>query len=100
MDKRLYGDIHFIETSEKYPSEYDSSDNNDLDVYVNKENRENARPELATHVENMDDYDVVFLGFPNWYGDMPMEKFVPLGCRTGILRNWKIFCHRLPLLLL
>lgn len=27
------GDIHFIETSEKYPSEYDSSDNNALDEY-------------------------------------------------------------------
>ncbi|MDD3219629.1 MAG: flavodoxin [Lachnospiraceae bacterium] len=69
------GDIHFIETSKQYPSEYDSSDNNELDVYVNKENRENARPELATHVENMDDYDVVFLGFPNWYGDMPMAVY-------------------------
>ena len=45
------GDIHFIQTSKQYPSDYDSSDNNELDVYVNKENRENARPELATHVE-------------------------------------------------
>lgn len=69
------GDIHFIETSKQYPSDYDSSDNNELDIYVNQENRENARPELATHVENMDDYDTVFLGFPNWYGDMPMAVY-------------------------
>lgn len=69
------GDIHFIETSKQYPSEYDSSDNNELDVYVNKENRENARPELATHIENIDTYHTIFLGFPNWYGDMPMAVY-------------------------
>lgn len=60
------GDIHFIETAEKYPSEYDSSDDNALDIQVNLENRDNARPELATHIDNMDAYDTVFLGFPNW----------------------------------
>ena len=69
------GDIHFIQTSKQYPSDYDSSDNNELDVYVNKENRENARPELATHVENIDDYDTVFRGFAKWYGDMPMAAY-------------------------
>lgn len=69
------GDIHFIETSEQYPSEYDSSDDNALDVQANKENRENARPELATHINNIDTYDIVFLGFPNWYGDMPMAVY-------------------------
>lgn len=69
------GDIHFIETSEQYPSEYDSSDDNALDVRANKENRENARPELATHIDNIDTYDTVFLGFPNWYGDMPMAVY-------------------------
>ena len=69
------GDIHFIETSEQYPSEYDSSDDNALDVRANKENRKNARPKLATHVDNINTYDVVFLGFPNWYGDMPMAVY-------------------------
>lgn len=69
------GDIHFIETSEQYPSEYDSSDDNALDVRANKENRENARPELATHIDNIDAYDTLFLGFPNWYGDMPMAVY-------------------------
>lgn len=69
------GDIHFIETSKKYSSEYDSSDDNALDVQAYKETRERSRPELATHVENMDDYDVIFLGFPNWNGDMPMAVY-------------------------
>lgn len=69
------GDIHFIETSKQYSSEYDSSDDNVLDVQANKENRENARPELATHIDDLNNYEVVFLGFPNWYGDMPMAVY-------------------------
>lgn len=69
------GDIRFIETSQKYPSEYDDSDNNALDIQANKENRDKARPQLATDIENIDNYDVVFLGFPNWYGDMPMAVY-------------------------
>lgn len=64
IQKLTGGDIHFIETSEKYPSEYDDSDDNALDLQANKENRENARPELAAHIENMEEYDTVFLGFP------------------------------------
>lgn len=40
-----------------------------------KEQRGDARPKLATHVENMDDYDVIFLGYPNWWGTIPMPVF-------------------------
>ena len=39
------------------------------------ENRDRTRPELASHVENLDSYDIVFLGFPNWYYDMPMIMY-------------------------
>ena len=35
----------------------------------------NARPKLATHIEELDDYDVVFVGFPNWWYDMPMPIY-------------------------
>ena len=34
-----------------------------------------ARPALATHVANMDQYDVVILGFPTWWSTMPMPIF-------------------------
>ena len=33
------------------------------------------RPELVNHIDNMDDYDVVFLGFPNWWYTAPMAVF-------------------------
>jgi flavodoxin len=31
-----------------------------------------ARPELANHVEDMDQYDTVILGYPNWWASIPM----------------------------
>lgn len=34
-----------------------------------------ARPELAGHIENLSDYDVVFLGYPNWNADLPMPLY-------------------------
>ncbi|MCD8214309.1 MAG: NAD(P)H-dependent oxidoreductase [Clostridiales bacterium] len=36
------------------------------------EQNENTRPEINGSIENFDSYDVIYLGFPNWWGDMPM----------------------------
>ena len=33
---------------------------------------DNARPALTSHVDNMEEYDIVFLGFPNWWYTLPM----------------------------
>lgn len=35
----------------------------------------NARPELSSRLDDLDRYDTVFLGFPNWWGDMPMAVY-------------------------
>ena len=48
---------------------------NDLSGIASAELRENARPALATHVDNMDQYDVVFVGYPCWWGDAPMAVY-------------------------
>ena len=37
-----------------------------------EEQKENARPAISGSIENIDQYDVVYVGFPNWWGDMPM----------------------------
>lgn len=39
---------------------------------MEEEQRENARPKIADTIENFEQYDVVYLGYPNWWGDMPM----------------------------
>lgn len=64
------GDIFLIETADKYPTDYDET----VD-YGQQEKRDEARPELSTHVDNMEDYDVVFIGFPNWCYDLPMAVY-------------------------
>lgn len=60
------GDLFEIVTINPYPTDYEDC----VDV-AKVEYETNARPELATHVSNMDDYDVVFLGYPDWFGTMP-----------------------------
>ena len=63
-------DTFSIQTVEKYPDSYNAT----LDQGQEERNA-NARPQLATHVENLESYDVIFLGFPNWWADMPMAVY-------------------------
>lgn len=52
-------------------TEEDLNYNND-DCRANREmNDESARPAISGSVENMDDYDTIYLGYPIWWGDMP-----------------------------
>lgn len=49
-----------------------TANHTDLVDRAKEEQNTNARPELAVNVENLDQYDTVFIGYPNWWGDMPM----------------------------
>lgn len=60
-------DIFRLEPKIPYPT-----DHSRLVDLVKKERTENARPELAKSVDNFEQYDVIYLGYPNWWGDMPM----------------------------
>lgn len=40
-----------------------------------KELRENARPRLCRKLDDMASYNTIFLGYPNWWGTMPMAVF-------------------------
>lgn len=70
IQQQIGGDLFSIMVNELYPSNYDEC----LDRAAD-EKAENARPELATHIDNMDEYDVIFLGFPNWWYTAPMAIF-------------------------
>lgn len=39
------------------------------------EKKANARPEMESNVSNFKDYDVVFIGCPNWWADLPMVLY-------------------------
>ena len=60
-------DLFEIEAVTPYPTSHSEL----LDV-SRQEMADNARPEIAGTVDNMDDYDTIFIGYPNWWGDMPM----------------------------
>ncbi len=70
IQQKVGGDLFSIVVSEPYSSDYDEC----LDRAAD-EKAANARPELVNHIDNMDDYDVVFLGFPNWWYTAPMAIF-------------------------
>lgn len=61
------GDLFEIEPATPYTDDYNTL----LDV-AQQEQANNARPELASQVENWDSYDVVFVGYPDWWSDTPM----------------------------
>ncbi|MDD3219037.1 MAG: flavodoxin [Lachnospiraceae bacterium] len=60
-------DLFEITLTEPYSSDY----NTVLDQAQHDQNIQ-ARPEIADHVENMDDYDTVLIGYPNWWASIPM----------------------------
>ena len=64
------GELFSIQTSVVYPT-----DGGELIDYAAQEQDEDARPELVSHIENLDDYDVIFVGYPNWWADMPQVLY-------------------------
>lgn len=64
------GDLFSIQTSVVYPA-----DGGELIDYAAEEQDQNARPELTNQIENFDQYDVVFVGYPNWWADLPMVMY-------------------------
>lgn len=64
------GDMFSMIVAEPYSSNYDEC----LDRAAD-EKADNARPEIVNRVENMEEYDIVFLGYPNWWYTAPMAIF-------------------------
>lgn len=52
-----------------------TDDINELSGIALREQRDNIRPTLNSAVPDMSRYDVIFVGFPNWWNNMPMPVF-------------------------
>lgn len=63
----LNADSFEIVPVKKYSDNYQESTDE-----AKKEQNENARPEIKNKLENIDQYDTIFLGYPIWWGDLPM----------------------------
>jgi len=64
------GDLFRITPVKPYPDDYTKTTE-----VAKEELRTKFRPKLARSVESMDSYERVFLGYPNWWGTMPMPLF-------------------------
>lgn len=63
-------EIFKIEQSEPYSKNY-----NECIAQAQDDQRKNARPKLKNNLESLDGYDVIYLGFPNYWSTMPMAVF-------------------------
>ncbi len=64
------GELFHIKAVHVYPNDY-----TETTEVAQQEMRANARPKLTGHLETMASHDVIFVGYPNWWGTMPMPVF-------------------------
>ena len=67
IQKQVGGDLFAIKTVKTYPVSH-----RECSAIAEEEMRSDARPELSTHVENMADYDTIYIGYPIWWYQEPM----------------------------
>ncbi|MCH5154061.1 MAG: NAD(P)H-dependent oxidoreductase [Clostridiales bacterium] len=61
------GDLFEVDTIKPYPADYYAC----IDE-AKKELRANARPAIKGYIDDISKYDTIFVGYPNWWGQMPM----------------------------
>lgn len=64
------GDLFAIKTERTYPASHKA-----LIDAAKKEAEAKQHPKLTTHINNLKDYDIIFVGYPNWWYDMPMAIY-------------------------
>ena len=64
------GDMIRIQTAQPYPDNFD-----DLAAQADNERQNDIHPTLATEIDNFDDYDAIFVGYPIWWYQMPMAMY-------------------------
>lgn len=67
IQEQLDAELFRIEPEKAYPTDHEA-----LVDLASEEQEQDARPALKETVENIDQYETIFLGYPNWWGDMPM----------------------------
>ena len=66
-------DLFKVEPANEYPADYMKC----IDV-AKKEQQVDARPEIKETLTDISNYDTIYIGFPNWWGTMPMPMFTQL----------------------
>lgn len=80
-------DIFKIEQTQPYAKEY-----NTCIAQAQSDQRRNARPALKAYPDSMEPYDIIYLGYPNYWGTMPMAVFTFLQHADFSGKTIKPFC--------
>ena len=70
IQKLTNGTLFEIKTVKDYPKKYSETTKVAMD-----ELRIRARPDLSEYIDSISSYDIIFLGYPNWWGTMPMPVY-------------------------
>lgn len=70
IQKLTGGELFQIEPIQPYSKEY-----NACIEEAKADQKRDARPELKSYPKSLDSYEVIYLGFPNYWGTMPMAVF-------------------------
>ena len=82
------GDLFEIKVkNDNYPKGY-----TELTEYAKAEMNQNARPEIVGKVDNFEQYDTIFIGFPIWWGDKPMPVYTFIDSYNFNGKNIIPFC--------
>lgn len=66
-------DIFKVDPLNEYPEDYMA-----CTEIAQKELNDNARPELKEYIEDISEYDLIYIGFPNWWATLPMPMWTQL----------------------
>jgi flavodoxin len=66
IHQRVGGDIFEIQTVKTYPNDYDT-----VVSQARQELDSGYKPALKTKIANFKSYDLIFIGYPNWWGTIP-----------------------------
>lgn len=66
IQENTNADIYRIEPKTPY-----TTNHSDLVNQAKEEQNKNLRPEIKNKISNFDDYDIIYIGYPIWWSDMP-----------------------------
>lgn len=87
IETEIGGDLVSIQVTEPYPADWDGC----LDR-ANKEKADGTHPVLSETIDNISEYDTVFLGYPNWWYSCPMAIFSFIDNNDLSDKNIYLFC--------
>lgn len=87
IQKLTDSDMFKIEPLVRYSDDY-----SECIEEAKQDQKRDARPELKTYPENLEEYDVIYLGYPNYWGTMPMTVFTLLEKFDWTKKIIKPFC--------